>query len=445
MISKTFLQIVRKLISTPAHLMIATWVIFLFSWYVSPLIYNRQLSFYPSFFLIFCVSAFAFGAWLAQGRILPAAPPDRVPGTNPHLVNSRIRLFAIVGLLGTICIAIDKLLITGLDFSEGLGVLRSNLAEVHTGTRSLLLWVGMAAFSFTDVAVMLYVLEGESCDRVTGSWVFLVSFCPMCFAVLYAGRSSSLVLLILAFCASFVRVVCGRTFWPKAPFMQTMIATHGTIVVALTLYIFSVRSTLGYDTSYEMLVSFTQTIDATIAPELRGPMSDGTMTADVLACSMLTWIYATHGLTEFDYLLTENADAGPFYGWCQGWILYRGIAAIFGLPDRTEEMENAIHHVGFFPTAWGACYLDFGSFSPGIVFLMGLFSGVCYRLARSGGLGAQMLLAFMYGFILFSPMFNILQAGNGLQVLLCILAAIAVLPSRRAKSGSLVPLSVGYI
>lgn len=443
-----FLTLLHWTVSTPTHLLVSTWVGFAVMWFCSPLVYNREMSIVTFFFVAACLIGYGAGAVFGQGRGDSATTQASSADVGPkhgeryyRKLNSRIRLFAVVGLIGTACIAIDKLFITGLDFSGGLGELRLSLGEERVGPRSLLLWVGMAAFSFTDVSVMLFVLAGEACNRITASWVFLISFCPAGVAVLYGGRSMGLVLLMLVFCTAFVRIACGMQFFPKAHYMRSMIIVHSTLLFVGTIYIFTVRgAALGYETGSQVVESYANTLNATISPELRQMMDGDSLEANLASNLMMSWAYTTQGLTELDYILTENPDAGPWYGCYQGWLVYRGIVTLLGLPDRTLEIEGSLQdHSGLLLSAWGSSYMDFGLLSPVFTFVVGVISGTCFRAARLGIVGAQLLLSFMYAFVVFSPLHSLAATGNALQVLLSIVAATLILPGHRARAAVAAP------
>lgn len=430
-------QFVRWLVSSPARLLLATWIGFLVTWHASPVVYNRSLSFTTITFLASCILPFVIGALCAQGKQTRRTNRDLVAEhfnstLDQRVLDRRIQQLAVLGLIGTACTLVDKLIFSGIDYSVDLGDLRMQLGLGTNHARTFLLFVGMILYCFSNAAVLLYVMEGDASTRATGGLVFLTSFSPVVVIVLYAGRSSALNLLVMIIGACIARVTCGRQFWPRGKYLLSMLVIHSALLIGGSLYINSVRAvSLGYGDSGTLFSTFTEGIDASLSPELQRQVNAGTMESDLLSNGMILWIYATHGLSELNYLVNENQDAGPFYGCYETWILYKAIVTVLSLPDQTEEMDAALHHTGFYLTAWGACYLDFGFVgTPWFCLALGLVSGACYRFARAGSVRAQLLLAFVNAYILGSPIHSLFCFGNGFQAMTCILVAMMTLSPR---------------
>ncbi len=97
-----------------------------------------------------------------------------------------------------------------------------------------------------------------------------------------------------------------------------------------------------------------------------------------------------------------------------------------GLPDRLfQELDEALDRPGFFFTAWGGMYLDFGLWlSPLVAAGLGAITGTLYRRGvGQGSLAAKMLLVFMYVYVLTSPIHSAFTIGNAMQTLMCLIGA----------------------
>ena len=131
----------------------------------------------------------------------------------------------------------------------------------------------------------------------------------------------------------------------------------------------------------------------------------------------------------------RHADAGPFLGEYQGFIVGKGIRLALGAPDATDEIQGAIHHSGLFFTAWGSMVLDFGPWGALLaLFTLGVLGGGLYIAGvQNGSLPGRLLLAYFYMFVIASPIHSPLPMGNATQVLVCLLAACVVLRTRRPQ------------
>src|SRR5262249_406717 len=88
-----------------------------------------------------------------------------------------------------------------------------------------------------------------------------------------------------------------------------------------------------------------------------------------------------------------------------------------------------IHHSGLFFTAWGAMLLDFGPWGSPLAFVvLGMVAGWLYiRSVADGSLLARIGLAFVYVYILISPMDSALSIGNRFLMLTDLGAAATAL------------------
>jgi hypothetical protein len=434
--SRSLQGFLKRCISTPNQLMLWTWVLYSFFCMVVPIHYHRSISWTTYSFVGCCLVMFFAGSRIAQGRAGTPFPCNRVVEVHDeNVVNGHegsIRLFAYLGVLGAICVLVDKLVISGLDLSQGLGALRLNLNyefDQHK-ERSAFLWIGTLLYSFSNVSVLLYILEGEGCSRLTGVQVVVASFTSLIVILVYGGRSLEFLFLILVASSCMVRSVIGKRMIPRVPYFRSMMAIHLTILVALTFYVFSARSAAHLDSSISnTLQRFENDLNAEFPTALISAMESPGPAGELLGNSMMLLAYLSSPMAELDYLLTENSAAGPFWGRSQLWPIDKVVRIIEGPLVMSVSVEESIHHSGVFFTVWGGMYVDFGFwFSPLIVGVLGFLSGAALRGAVEGGsVNACMMLAFSYLCILVAPIHSPFAAGNTLQVLLCLVAACFIL------------------
>jgi hypothetical protein len=439
--------VLSRIANTPAHLMLGTWLMFFLFFFIAPLQYNRNISSTTIGFLLLCIGAFVVGCLLTQqlSTNMPSRQfPENLGVQDTWDVNKMLRVFALLGLFGAALVIFSKVFIGGLNLAQAPGELRQQLgaeADILKG-RGILLWMGMLLYSFSNVAIIIYILKGEACDRITAGAVALTSFTPSAVILLYGGRSSGILVLVFGGCAVLIRRASGQTLLPKAYFLRPLLIIHLTLVVFGSLYIFADRAlALGYSTSTDALYSYAYSLDATIPEPLKPIIEGETLTASVVANILMGVAYVTQSFTELDYLINVN-DPGPFYGEYQGWLISKGLRVILGLPDSAEHIEGSIHHTGLFFSAWGGMFLDFGFWlSPVISFIIGLVAGRLYQKGiKQGSLQAKIWLVFMYMFILLSPIHSLLQMGNSLQTLLCLIGASFLIKFGKRKTHKSVPL-----
>jgi hypothetical protein len=420
---------------TPVGLMLTTWFLYLVVIAIGPVHYHRSTSWLTYLLLIACVGGFVLGSRLAQnvcGSIRGRIYVPQLNATTRPGFNRAVSLFALLGLFGTACIAMDKVWINGLNVFQNLGALRLEL-NVDSGMPSqgtILMWIGMAVYSFSNVALILFFLEGEMCDHATARLAAMASFCPGVVILLYGGRSSAIFVILLMLTSGLVRVHCGRPFVPKTHFMRPMLLAHLSLVLLGSLHIFSSRAiAFGYSDSGDMLQEFSSHLNATISPTFQQLIASRSAIGELCANILMGVFYFTQGFPELDYLLIENSDAGPFYGSYQGWFLYRVVVELLGLPNELVEMEDQIHHSGLLFSAWGGMLLDFGPWGAPIASgLLGGIVGFMYdRGIRLRSVACRVFVAYFYMYIVLTPIHSAFAVGNSTQVLLCIIAASFVL------------------
>jgi hypothetical protein len=416
---------------SPARLMLSTWAAHGLLTALSPIQYDRPLHLETYAFTAACVLGFALAA-AAAGVWSGASPLEAPAGPERARLDRLIGGFAVIGLLAALMVAIDKVFITGLDLSVGLGELRHELQTEGGGdkARTPLLWLGTALYSFSNVALVLYLLCGQVCSRGSAACVCAASFSPALVVALYGGRSSAFVTLMLFVGACCARLASRQSLLPRAPLIRPLLLAHAGLVVVGSLYIFSVRATAKGETSAAALDRFLNVIDARLSPAAERLVQSDSALGDVSANVAMVGVYLTHPLRELDYLVVDPRLAGPLLGAYQGAFPLRGIQVLLGLPDTLfADLGEAVERAGLFFTVWGGMLLDFGLWlAPLVSAGLGLLAGVLHRKGARGSLRSRVLLSYAYAWILLGPMHSGFVFGNSLQTLACMLLAAPLLP-----------------
>jgi hypothetical protein len=402
--------------------MMSVWASYLLFYFLSPIKYNRIFSGETIAFLASCLLFFVIGT--AFGRKRVTGPNSQV--VEDYHIDRMVRFLSFLGILGGAFVLLDKMVLGDLDLSQGLGQLRFELINrfEHAKSRSPVLWIGTGVYPFACVAVTLYVLASEQCSRWTGLLAGIASFVPALVALTYAGRSLEFLLLSLMFCACLVRRATGSSFLPPRRTFRLILLCHLILMVVGTLYIFSARSVALSDSSSGATANrwLYTALDASLSPELSNLVEEPSFLGELCANSLMVCIYVTHPLPELDYLLTENADVGPFWGRYQIWMLDKLFLVASG-ESSGELAGDSLDRSGLFFGAWGCLFLDFGIY--GAVFvscLLGICSALVYRSATDRGmLTSKMFLALIYMCILLTPIHSPIHMGNTQQVLGCMI------------------------
>src|SRR5262249_45249862 len=399
--------------------MLSTWLATTLVFVSLPLQYDRGPRWSTILFLLACLAGFVYGHVVVQlARASDRDPRRPIPAPLP--LDGPLCVFAVLGILGAVLVGVDKIVLGGLDLSQGLGVLRLMLQseEEMFKQRSAALWVGTALYSFSNIALVLYILEGEKVRRATAILVLVSSLSPTFVIVLYGGRSSAIMLALSFVGACLIRLAIGRRLVPKTTMVSLFFLSYCALIVVGSLYVFSARAeTARGDRAPEVdaLFAWMERSNIGVSDEVSGFLNNSGASGAVAANALLAAIYGTHGLGELDYLLNENADAGPFWGLYQAWMINKALSVAFDVPNITDTFAAVIHHSGLFFTAWGAMLLDFGPWGSPLAFVvLGMVAGWLYiRSVADGSLLARIGLVFVYVYILISPMDSALSMGNG--------------------------------
>src|SRR5437762_2713034 len=154
----------------PVRLTAVVWLAVLALYYLGPIEYTKPPEINVWLFLAASLLIFAVGTWIGRataGRLPRAvAPPTRRLGALGQRLDLMVGACALLGLVGIVCIAVDKVFVTGIDYSAGLAAFRyeraaSSYLGLTDAPPSLLLYVGQSTISFAVVAYAFYLLMRE--------------------------------------------------------------------------------------------------------------------------------------------------------------------------------------------------------------------------------------------------------------------------------------------
>jgi hypothetical protein len=138
-----------------------------------------------------------------------------------------------------------------------------------------------------------------------------------------------------------------------------------------------------------------------------------------------TYFYLTHGVRILDMTWRERDRLSPHWGVYQVGVLSPILRVFFPHSDRLltlkTELQSAGLH-GFFPTVWGAAYLDFGMVGAVIYILIWGFAAgwSAFGVRHSVLATPELLLTFIIATVLLSPVQGPLGIANSALVLISI-------------------------
>jgi hypothetical protein len=207
-----------RLFSSPVLLIVLVWCVSLVLVAIGPIDYVGQ----PSFAVLLAVAAglglFSFAYW--AGMLCFRIPTQHKPvllAPRPATLNLAIAVASSLGIAGIALIALDRVVLSGVNNGEYAELLRcapelSGFIEVR---RTALLYVGYVTFSFGFASLILFLLKGEQIRGWVAALGQLSIVSPIGYSIIYSGRSSILLIVLMFAMAMVVRLVQGRTALPK--------------------------------------------------------------------------------------------------------------------------------------------------------------------------------------------------------------------------------------
>ncbi len=160
---------------------------------------------------------------------------------------------------------------------------------------------------------------------------------------------------------------------------------------------------------------------------LLAAMKAGRISPQAAQALVGTYFYATHGVRIIDMVWRERDKLPPNWGLYEIGILSPIMRIFFPMSDQPASMLAALKAAGiygFYPTVWGAAYLDFGMAGAVIyVLVWGGIAGWSAFGARNSELATPALLLI---FVVASILLSLIQGPLGVSNSALVLASIVV-------------------
>ena len=433
----------RRNVLRPEFLMCGLWAVFVAVYFVVPIQYVHAPGFAAWGLMASYVLAFTFGSIVVT---LPGVPPALVR-EEPAPLDAVIIACAVAGLAGAALIAIDKIWLSGQDWSLGISAVRDRRSvEVMEGVaikRSWLLYLGYLTISFSCVSFCLFLLRGEKVGRAAG-WAGQASVLAMvAYAIVYGGRMPILLVILLAVGCAMVRKLAGRQLVPTGWYLWPKMSLGFVAFLVYTNAIWSSRREIGNIHSYD---DFLNVASRRWQLQPSAWLDEAVRTGDLGARAVMDFIstamYLTHSPTTVQRVMEHFGQLSSYLGLYQIGILsplFDVFAPGLKLPETMRGQLATAGLYGWFPSAWGAWALDAG-FELALIAIViwGALSGAAYRaVLRSGSSAAELLLVFAYTAILISPLNGPFGMANSFLIF-CSFVAVALWLSDRRQAAGLV-------
>ena len=224
-------------LSSPAILIVVIWCSVLACVAIGPIDYPGQ----PSSIVLVTVGAgvslfvlgYGAGAWCFSNW---AARQANLFAPSLRSLNSVVIATSLLGIGGIGLVALDRLVLSGVDNSSYAELLRCapGLVDFIKIQRTPLLYLGYLAFSFGFCSLTLFLLKGDEIKGWAAIAAQLSIASPVGYALLYSGRMSILFVLVLIVSSMMVRIGQGRSALPRGHYLL-----HKTVVLMLLFAVYS--------------------------------------------------------------------------------------------------------------------------------------------------------------------------------------------------------------
>jgi hypothetical protein len=169
-------------------------------------------------------------------------------------------------------------------------------------------------------------------------------------------------------------------------------------------------------------------------------IESGHLSVHAALIGLSSYFYLTHGVRAVDIVWRARHIFSPQWGVYEIGVLSPILRVFFPSSPQLSIMESELKSAGtygFFPTVWGAAFVDFGFLGATVyVLIWGFAAGWCAAGSRHpSSITPLLLLVFLLTSILLSPIQGPLGMANSALVLFSMLVTGLAVDNLRSRAG----------
>lgn len=352
-------------------------------------------------FILLCCLTFAAGSWIAGAwRSRPQTRTRSAQWLRRQATNLFLGTFAL-GLLGNALKLLDTYYLRASGAADAFE-LRAALSDVQAGPLSAL---AGALYPFGFIPLLLYLgspdIRRSPLRLMLALGLFLV---PAIDALMLLSRSALMIAFAMIYFGTVLTLYRGQAF-PRALRLPTLALVAGFAVVSVLVFQ-SRLDGMGLDAGnsiYASAYGFTVTPSPWAQQVMQRPNQFG---GQLLTGVLPLFQYYTHSLFELQ-ILWQQSDLQPHSYGLLIFDAYVKALKILGIAEQVDVFE-LFPRVGVFTTFFGPLWVDFGWFSPVLMFLFGFMARRLGLASRRGDVGATPLYTFLCVVLFLAPVANFL-------------------------------------
>ena len=320
--------------------------------------------------------------------------------------------------IGVFLLVIDRYFIRGVDV--GLNSMEAREAIEQAGSG----FVSMLAAYFSSFAAFNYIVifVAKKKGVLFSGWYVIISIINL---LLYVYMSVSLGSRMLLFVVFLLHLFCFLLFHQGKFRIKNYIYICFASIVMLFLFaiIFMNRLSLMEFSPLDSLQISAYAFALRPSDYVLKFLYGNDLLESVGASLYSIVLYIFHGTYEFFYLL-QNFEKYYTYGSETFWLPVKIVDSIFHVVEKNDLESLTGYRSGIFTTFAGPLYVDFGVFSPIIIFIIYYFMGLpCKKYYCEGDEWIFIYLQCLV-IVVVSPVISLLQSASGVYLFMAGLSVI---------------------
>jgi oligosaccharide repeat unit polymerase len=296
----------------------------------------------------------------------------RIPQINKHQILLVIKICSLLSLAGLSCFIIDKVLIQGINYAEGLAVARydyRDIGEGRTGVSSLYSALGYILSGFSCIAFILSFVFFDQSQKWTLYGLLLPFLDLMGVSVLTGGRTSIILIVAMVLGGRVLRKLLRYEIWPFNKKNTSLFIVLLVVIFFYVIYIFADRAQQSDEAAKFYAESMIVFLSGSVNPyfDKIEILPDLIQNFIYLCISLLAYLVHSNWILEGIFELNIMYGEATFVG-------FRDYLSKIGLPFQHQEWSFE----GKFISWPGALFHDIGLWGMiGFAIFHGILFGYC--------------------------------------------------------------------